>query len=278
MGLVYGVCNSAKSCQVVQNKAIRYFLGVHRFAPTAAIHSETGWVNSKFRRQINIVRLWNRLCTMEKNRLTKKIFRWDKQKNHENWSSDLSGLLENLGYDNEYFENESLCDIDIVKSKLQDLSDESWGPEILAKPKLRTYRSFKTNCDVESYVNKYMPKYDRSLLCQFRIGILPLRIETGRYKTIRDANTGRYRNLSPEERTCEICQFNEIEDEFHFLCKCSAYSRHREILFNKVEGRHVEFQALTLRQKFDFLMKKCNLEVSKYLKSAWDVRKSLMYN
>ena len=70
--------NPAKPCQVIQNKALRYFLGVHRFAPTAAIHSETGWMNAKYRRQICIIRLWNRLISMNDDRLTKKIFHWDK--------------------------------------------------------------------------------------------------------------------------------------------------------------------------------------------------------
>ena len=114
-------------------------------------------------------------------------------------------------------------------------------------------------------------------LCQFRIGILPLKIETGRFKNIRDNITGQYRRLRPDERTCEICHNNEIEDEFHFLCVCREYSIPRDNLFLKVEGKYREFQDLDLRGKFNFMMTNCNLEVGKYLKQAWEIRKSTLY-
>ena len=47
--------------------------------------------------------------------------------------------------------------------------------------KLRTYNSFKTSFGRENYVALGMCKHLRSILAQFRCGILPLRIETGRY-------------------------------------------------------------------------------------------------
>ena len=30
--------------------------------------------------------------------------------------------------------------------------------------------------------------------------------------------------LSPENRICQICNLNAVEDEFHFIMKCSAYN------------------------------------------------------
>ncbi len=46
----------------------------------------------------------------------------------------------------------------------------------------------------------------RLLLAQFRLGILPLHIETGRF-----------RNNQPEERICPIYN-TSVEDEYHFVC------------------------------------------------------------
>ena len=43
--------------------------------------------------------------------------------------------------------------------------------------------------------------------------ILPLRIETGRF-----------RNLPVEQRICELCELDMVEDEVHFLCTCSVCS------------------------------------------------------
>ncbi len=58
----------------VQNKAIRIFLGVHKFVPIAAINGDVGWTSSCVRRKTNIIRFWNRLMSMNNNRLPKIIF------------------------------------------------------------------------------------------------------------------------------------------------------------------------------------------------------------
>lgn len=63
------------------------------------------------------------------------------------------------------------------------------------------------------YVVKTINKSNRSLMAKFRTGILQLGIETGRYT-----------NLKPEERVCQICNEGFIEDELHFLCVCSKYN------------------------------------------------------
>ena len=49
-------------------------------------------------------------------------------------------------------------------------------------------------------------------MAQFRFGILPLNIETERF-----------RNQALDERLCTLCEFNEIEDKSSFLFKCSLY-------------------------------------------------------
>ena len=58
---------------------------------------------------------------------------------------------------------------------------------MLSKPKLRTYVQLKVTFGVENYVSMNISKYKRSLYAQFRCGILPIAIETGRFKNIRDS-------------------------------------------------------------------------------------------
>ena len=66
----------------------------------------------------------------------------------------------------------------------------------------------KNEIKTEEYILSNIPKYKRSILCQLRIGILPLEIETGRYS-----------RKKLEERICKLCQL-DVEDETHFLCVC----------------------------------------------------------
>ncbi len=73
---------------------------------------------------------------------------------------------------------------------------------------------FKDNIYTEKHVQYCSFRKRRSLLAQFRLGILPLLIETGRF-----------RNMIPEERLCFICNRNVIEDEQHFAYVCNEYSQ-----------------------------------------------------
>ena len=52
---VWGKTKNAHS-DLIQNKAYRYFLGVHNFTPVAAMQAEMGWLPSSSRKQLNILR------------------------------------------------------------------------------------------------------------------------------------------------------------------------------------------------------------------------------
>ena len=99
---------------------------------------------------------------------------------------------------------------------------------------------FKYIFEPETYIIKCMSRRRRSLISQFRTGILPLEIETGRYLPIFDeVNKKRTAN----GRLCKLCWLNAIENEYHFLCVCPVYSR-RKLLFEEVELKHAHFHTL----------------------------------
>ena len=58
-------------------RAIRYFWGLHRFAPVDMLQGDMGWISCYTRHKLCVLRLWNRLVMLEANRLTCKIFLWD---------------------------------------------------------------------------------------------------------------------------------------------------------------------------------------------------------
>ena len=81
------------------------------------------------------------------------------------------------------------------------------------KPKLRTYSTFREYLSTENYVKYNLTPSDRSAMAQFRFRILPQNRETGRFQ-----------NQPVEDGLCTLCEFYEIEDEWHFLFKCSPYN------------------------------------------------------
>ena len=78
----------------VQNRAIRYFFGVHRFTPLLAINGEINWTISMHRRWASRIRLWNRLISMNNNRLTKCVFSIDYNTSGKTWCSEIKSFFE----------------------------------------------------------------------------------------------------------------------------------------------------------------------------------------
>ena len=137
---------------------------------------------------------------------------------------------------------------------------------------------FKHDIVTEEYVRSLIPKGKRSLMAQLRCGVLPLSIETGRFKNIKDEVTGCFRRLKPEERTYEICNNNEIEDEFHFIMKCTKYSIPRRNLINILKGEFNEFGNIADDiNKFIFILTSGWKYCVNYVFDAWMIRKRTLF-
>ena len=92
--------------------------------------------------------------------------------------------------------------------------------------KLRTYRCFKTELKLENYVIVNVPLYKKKVFTLLRAGCLPLEVEKGRHK--------KPHAVPLNERLCNMCDSGVIEDERHFLMKCSLYNDIRESMFQLI--------------------------------------------
>ena len=122
-----------------------------------------------------------------------------------------------------------------------------------------------------------LSRNQRSLLAQIRLGILPLHVETGRFRNIKDDITGNYRKTKLEERLCTVCKLNLIEDEFHFVCVCRKYEKERNVMFERAKTINREFTALNLRDKFIYLMQSQWKILANYMESVWIIRQNELF-
>ena len=72
---------------------------------------------------------------------------------------------------------------------------EIWTLNLEKTKKLRTYVKFKDSYEQEYYVNTILWRQKLSLLAQYWCGILPLRIETGRFDVVRYSHSNKLRKL-----------------------------------------------------------------------------------
>ena len=104
--------------------------------------------------------------------------------------------------------------------------EEEWKRDISNKPKLREYITLKENFTIPNYVSTLIPKPHRSIFAQFCCGMLPLRVETGRRRRVRDETTGQTRSPKLEGRVCSMCSSGQGGDEYHLLLKCNVFFRY----------------------------------------------------
>ena len=273
---IWGYGNFPK-CDNVMNRAMRFFLGVHIFAPTAALQGDMDWISLKYTRYIAMLRFWNRLIKMNNTRLTKRIFLWCHDNPGNTYCEDIMKTSNTLNL-SPIYHAKGIFNIENIKQSCKELMKIEWQQEIQSKPKLRTYKLMKENFEVESYVAYHVPKNYRSILAQLRMGILPLHIETGRYKNVFDRETGIHRKINVNERTCNVCKLDIVEDEKHFLFNCNIYYNERREFYEECAKLFRNFSDMNEDDKLKNIMShKCWKITLRYVNSLWEKRKPLEY-
>ena len=107
---------------------------------------------------------------------------------------------------------------------------------------MRTYVQFKFHFLKEDYLEIPNAKH-RKAMTRLRISAHRLAIERGRYN-----------NTPLEKRLGLTCDGEVVEDEYHFLVKCSKYETQRKSLFEATNYRCASFKHLNEYDKFIFLM------------------------
>ncbi len=240
----------------IQSRAARYFLGVHPKTPIPALMGELGWTAFKYKRWIALCRTWNRFINMDDCRINKQIFLNDYYANIETWCSSFYYVCYTLGLE-EYYNNLSEIDLTMFIEKLGNFVQDKWLESVHSKPKLRTYKKFKSKLVPEDYVLRLMSRFHRSTFAKLRCGILPLSIEVGRY-----------RGIKVEDRICPLCK-NGVEDEIHFLFECSEYERG-----NFLQDTETDSNLLTNDDRLKILMSNHQKSTSNLVCNLWKQRQS----
>ena len=94
---------------------------------------------------------------------------------------------------------------------------QNWHAEMFTNSLCLNYRIFKEKCQCESLVLK-LPFKHRISLTRFRCGNHRLPIASGRYA-----------GIERTQRICNICNTDQLGDEFHYLFECPAFHEDRAI-------------------------------------------------
>ena len=157
-------------------------------------------------------------------------------------------------------------EINNLRTSLLNRDKISWQSQCRQLLKLRTFIKFKDfTCD-SPHTYKPLSFFQRKVMSKFRLGMLHLRIETGRF--IR---------LLPEERLCLVCNGGEVEDETHFLLRCNKYSQNRQKLFGEIPDLD-NFISLNDQDKLKLLLNDPTLvkKTSKFIADSFEYRSTII--
>ncbi len=234
------------------------FLGLHPKTPIPALFGKMGWIPFKFKRWACMCRTWNQYIDMDDSRLNKQIFLYDYSSNADTWCTDFHDVCIKLDLvDN--FVNLRHIDPTVFHTQLELYARENWSLTVESKPKLRTYKLFKSEPNAEHYVKSYMRRFQRSTFAKFRCGILPIQIELGRF-----------RGQKVEDRICPLCT-TAVESEIHFLLECTFFDRDSFFLELGINPN------LDSVEKLKICMSEHQKATSKFLCDLWKKRQKYLF-
>lgn len=132
-----------------------------------------------------------------------------------NWSCRIKDLLCNHGF-NHIWLSQNVIDEDVFMSEFKQRITDRFITEAISffeeSPKCHFYRYMYDNHGLQFYLSKSVNYRYKPLISKYRLHAHNLNIETGRYFSV-DRN----------ERICNMCNYNHIEDEYHFILECVKY-------------------------------------------------------
>jgi hypothetical protein len=139
-------------------RTMRCYLGVNKYATKVAIEGELGWAAPQIRRMLNMLRLWNKIVSMENTRLPKLIYEQMLASNSiGTWTRDLKCVFERIKCNDILENNIPVVNIKVflnhAKERLMSDYVIKWRHEIENKPKLRIYGQYKNEFTTETYCN-----------------------------------------------------------------------------------------------------------------------------
>ena len=183
------------------------------------IYGECGRYHLYIQSQVKVIKYWLRLLDMPSSRLRRKCYNmmllYDKN-GQKNWVTGVKDLLFSIGFGYIWNNQEAGIELGFLQLFIQRIKDmylQKWFERTSLSRKCDFYSLFKRKLCPEFYLSCVNVKVYRISLARFRCSSHDLYIEKGRYS-----------NINREQRVCQVCDLNTVEDEFHFLLVCPAYS------------------------------------------------------
>ncbi len=193
------------------------------------------------------------------------MLKWDLSLKSNGWADQLLLVLQHAHIDFD-IDNDCLIDLDLLRKQFLKLNRQKWLLEASEKTKLRTFLEVYDDDNPRAIVESLLPRNHHSLISKLKTGVLPLHIETRRWK-----------DKPIEHRLCVVCDSKNLENEYHFLGHCTAYDQVRTQFVEDLVDRGVAVSANSDQEFVKSILHKDALKTTrKYVEIMYGMRKDLM--
>lgn len=232
----------------IQLKFLKNMLGVRNQTSTLAILADTGKFPLMYRQQASALKYWQRVRSGNCPNLLKICYDIQltlHQGKFPCWLSKIHKILDSLDIQDNH--NQATLHARLFENAQRRMLNEINDSE--NNPKLRTYKLFKTQLQLESYLNHNFPKNIYRSIARFRLSSHNLNIELGRHKRP---------YIPAEERFCKRCNLDLVEDEFHCMMLCNNWKDLRLDLFQTACKTIEHFAVLSPKTQFHQILNNKN--------------------
>ena len=199
---------------------LRRITRCRKSTPKYMLYAELGRHPIEITIKLRSINFWTRLITGKISKLSYNmyIFMLKSEQINSKWIHCIRNILNNSGRYDAWLRQFTSVNLSLGKAIKQNLLDQflqSWNSQLHNSSKGRNYSLFKNDLKQE----KYIINLDGSLLYTM------VRFRTANHKL--PIETGRWNNIDLPERKCELCNKNDLGDEYHYLLRCSFFVNER---------------------------------------------------
>ena len=228
----------------------KHILGVNRSTTNLLCGAELGRISIRLVISLKLLQLFKHCLKLGDDKVVRDALKADK---------DLHTKHDTINLFSEYIsDTETIFDNDfsqLPKAKqnpnCQKCTSISGHPKVVRSSKTSAYLIFKKTITYERYLSLIRDRKHGVSYTKLRLSDHPLMIETGRHFKFK---------IQQEERICPLCK-NGVEDEIHFVMKCTQFEELRAKMLQLVENKYITFKSLNDEQKLFYLFTNEDKEV-----------------
>ena len=258
------------SIEVFYREFLKYILRLNKQTTNCMVYGEAGKKPLSITIKSRMICFWHKTITGPSNKLSAKLLNLLNNLHQQNqhtssWLKNIEQILNTSGMGYIWLDP-TLVNHNVLKKeieqRLSDIYTQEWQSQVNTMRSCTIYRSIKPYFKQEKYL--MLPNIaDRINICKFRCRNTKIPVVVRGY-TNRNIPVTAY-----EDRICDICDKNELGDEYHYILECPAFQNPRNRYLSEFYTRNPNME------KFVLLFQSSNVTVlSKLAKFIYEINRT----